>query len=129
MDTYKETICGRVKVFQTYAAWARRQRNGGRSDAREIYDAVHAKSVERYKVRYHCSSTPFKSVPEFDKAVGDNDTMIKAMNIPANEAVTDVPSETITETQSESLGKSGMGLGVILIACAMALWYFLFGRR
>ena len=105
MDTYEETICGRVKVFQTYAAWARRQRNGGRSDAREIYDAVHAKSVERYKVRYHCSSMPFKSVPEFDKAVGDNDTMIKAMNIPANKADSDVLEEGDPEK-----GKVGLGI-------------------
>lgn len=126
MDTYEETICGRVKVFQTYAAWARRQRSGGRSDAREIYDAVHAKSVERYKVRYHCNSTPFKSVAEFDKTIGDNDTMIRAMNIPANVAVADVPSETIVDEASSVVEKGKMGGLAMLIGAFVVLWYLLF---
>lgn len=121
-DTYEEEICGRMKTFQSYSAWARRQRNGGRSDAREIYDAVHAKSVERYKVRYGCSSLPFKTVEEYDKVVVDNDTLIKAM---------DMPSETKTEIKPENgvVSPSGISLGVILIVCAIALWHFLFGRR
>ena len=115
-DTYEEEICGRMKTFQSYSAWARRQRNGGRSDARVIYDAVHAKSVERYKVRYNCSSTPFKSVAEFDKVVVDNDTLIAAIDMPSDEP-----------KQVEIPVGGGLGLGIILIACVIVLWYFLLG--
>ena len=123
-DTIDVNICGRVKTFQSYPAWARRQRNGGRSDARDIYDAVHAKSVERYKVRYNCSSLPFNNVEEYDKVVVDNDTLIAAM---------DMPLETKTEIQPKTengvVSPGGMGLGMVLIACAVALWYLLLGRK
>ena len=38
-------------------------------------------------------------------------------------------TKEIPESQAISPSGKGMGLGVILIACVIALWYFLSGRR